>query len=109
MSSSKYRRAWWRIVGTTLGGMAIVGAFACASGQLEPRTAHDPANPNALEAPSVPSPSTASTLAAHEPLDHAGADAGAISYVCPMHPDVVRAEPGTCPKCGMRLVPKSSP
>ncbi|MFZ6013893.1 MAG: heavy metal-binding domain-containing protein [Bacteroidota bacterium] len=23
-----------------------------------------------------------------------------------MHPDVVRNEPGNCPKCGMKLVPK---
>jgi hypothetical protein len=26
-------------------------------------------------------------------------------YTCPMHPEVVRAEPGECPKCGMTLVP----
>ena len=26
-------------------------------------------------------------------------------YVCPMHPEVVQHEPGTCPICGMRLVP----
>lgn len=25
-------------------------------------------------------------------------------YICPMHPDVVANEPGTCPKCGMELV-----
>jgi hypothetical protein len=27
------------------------------------------------------------------------------AYVCPMHPDVSRREPGTCPKCGMKLRP----
>src|SRR5207342_3857277 len=27
------------------------------------------------------------------------------SYVCPMHPEVTSSEPGTCPKCGMKLVP----
>src|SRR5207237_9867069 len=25
-------------------------------------------------------------------------------YTCPMHPEIVRAEPGQCPKCGMTLV-----
>jgi len=25
-------------------------------------------------------------------------------YVCPMHPDVTAAEPGSCPVCGMDLV-----
>ena len=25
-------------------------------------------------------------------------------YTCPMHPEVVRNEPGKCPKCGMTLV-----
>ena len=27
-------------------------------------------------------------------------------YVCPMHPEVVRDEPGSCPICGMFLVKK---
>jgi len=26
-------------------------------------------------------------------------------FTCPMHPEIVRAEPGQCPKCGMTLVP----
>lgn len=29
------------------------------------------------------------------------------TYVCPMHPDVVRDEPGSCPICGMDLVAKA--
>jgi FtsP/CotA-like multicopper oxidase with cupredoxin domain len=33
----------------------------------------------------------------------------ASSYVCPMHPDVVASAPGTCPRCGMKLVPVSAP
>jgi hypothetical protein len=32
--------------------------------------------------------------------------AGAAAFTCPMHPEVVRTEPGKCPICGMNLVPK---
>jgi len=28
-------------------------------------------------------------------------------YTCPMHPEVRQAQPGSCPKCGMQLKPKS--
>ena len=30
--------------------------------------------------------------------------AGTI-YICPMHPEIRRNEPGSCPKCGMTLEP----
>ncbi len=33
------------------------------------------------------------------------AAAGGIHYTCPMHPEVVQDAPGSCPKCGMALVP----
>jgi Cu+-exporting ATPase len=29
-------------------------------------------------------------------------------YTCPMHPEVVQHGPGTCPKCGMALEPKTA-
>lgn len=29
---------------------------------------------------------------------------GSVQYVCPMHPDVIEEQPGSCPKCGMRLI-----
>ncbi|NDK55627.1 efflux RND transporter periplasmic adaptor subunit [Pontibacter fetidus] len=38
--------------------------------------------------------------------DHNHAE-GATEYTCPMHPQVVQNEPGTCPICGMDLVPKT--
>ncbi len=39
------------------------------------------------------------------PLLYGGEHATAATYACPMHPEIVATEPGTCPKCGMRLVP----
>lgn len=45
-------------------------------------------NPAALGSPSPP--------AAARPED--------LPYSCPMHPEVKRASPGPCPKCGMPLV-----
>ena len=29
------------------------------------------------------------------------------TYVCPMHPEIVRSEPGFCPICGMALAPRT--
>ncbi|GAA0416996.1 hypothetical protein GCM10009133_26830 [Cocleimonas flava] len=31
------------------------------------------------------------------------------TYVCPMHPQIVKGEPGNCPICGMNLVKKDAP
>jgi membrane fusion protein, copper/silver efflux system len=33
--------------------------------------------------------------------------AAAVEYYCPMHPSVVKAEPGKCPICGMNLVKRA--
>lgn len=30
----------------------------------------------------------------------------AAHYTCPMHPELVKDQPGDCPKCGMKLVEK---
>jgi Cu+-exporting ATPase len=32
-----------------------------------------------------------------------------IEYTCPMHPEVVRNKPGSCPICGMALEPRNLP
>jgi Cu(I)/Ag(I) efflux system membrane fusion protein len=50
----------------------------------------------------------ANTLPADEAaLEHARKHL-APDYVCPMHPDVVSPQPGTCPVCGMDLVEKKT-
>ena len=44
-------------------------------------------------------------LVSSMPLLYGDVEARASAYVCPMHPDITATEPGTCPKCGMRLIP----
>jgi Cu(I)/Ag(I) efflux system membrane fusion protein len=56
------------------------------------------------EPPPPPSESFESALA-DSPREHARKHLDP-KYVCPMHPQIVRDEPGSCPICGMDLVVK---
>ena len=41
------------------------------------------------------------------PVNHAQDARATIEYTCPMHPEVVRDKPGSCPICGMALEPRT--
>ncbi len=43
-------------------------------------------------------------LSAHA-QEHEQEQANEQKYTCPMHPEVISDHPGSCPKCGMKLVP----
>ena len=54
--------------------------------------------------------SGADTHAGHEAMANAaGGDETVTRYTCPMHPQIVEEEPGSCPICGMDLVEKEYP
>ena len=47
--------------------------------------------------------STSNTAPVAEPAETTGEETGRL-YMCPMHPDVIESEPGSCPICKMDLV-----
>lgn len=89
---------------------SITLSCACATVPVPlTRFPSSPAHPEALEAVSPPLEPLLGTPTEDAPAPSAsepGAarmDAASGSYDCPMHPDVVRSEPGACPVCGMAL------
>jgi Cu+-exporting ATPase len=66
----------------------------------------DPASPE----PGLPGPASREP-ALHEPAARQPAPPqaapGAVEWTCPMHPEVVRYQPGSCPICGMALEPRT--
>lgn len=100
----------------TFTGVAHLLLAGCATPVTQPALSPDhPANPAAAETP-LPEPSQTLALnnvvlaqppdqnstAAMKPATAAG------TYTCPMHKEVVSSQPGKCPKCGMKLMPKAS-
>jgi len=60
----------------------------------------------AAQEPSFPNrPSQEAMPGTARPLIDPNAPTTTSGYICPMHPNEVKAEPGTCSLCGMKLVP----
>src|SRR5262245_8432723 len=88
-------------------------ACATATGTFTQLGANHPASPQAAELP-IEDPSAFLRLEGGEASAAASSDALLDSmgqnptgaYVCPMHAEVSSDQPGRCPKCGMKLVPR---
>lgn len=94
----------------------LLSACASATGSFQPLGSNHPASPQAPEVPII-DPSAFLLMAGSEApaMDHASMSpsdttpaASTGAYVCPMHAEVSSDQPGRCPKCGMKLVPRES-
>jgi Cu+-exporting ATPase len=72
--------------------------YAAAAADTSPHAAHSAHGP-APRPPAAPAP---------PPGAAASGAAARTEWTCPMHPEIVRDEPGTCPICGMALEPRTA-
>src|SRR5215203_4107081 len=71
------------------------------------RTNHDMAELRERIKPFVDAPPDKTLLFVAE-MDMGVPEGVPVSYVCPMHPEVVSDEPGSCPQCGMKLLAQAT-
>lgn len=93
-------------------GLLLVSAMSaagCANGTLPRRDPHHPAHPAAREGYGEVELAAMVGDAKRDQAALGGSQTEASLYVCPMHPEVVSSTPGTCSKCGMKLVPQPVP
>ena len=95
----------YRLAGITVGEEAAGSASAGTFDTL--RTNADMAAERERVESSLGRPAD-KTLAFVAEMDM-GVPDGPVVYACPMHPEVVSDEPGSCPKCGMKLLAIASP
>jgi Cu(I)/Ag(I) efflux system membrane fusion protein len=81
---------------------AALSSLGASPAPTGPHAGHGPGAPAAPtpRATPTPGPRPAPRAVATPPAPEAKA-----AYVCPMHPQATSDEPGTCPICGMDLVP----
>ena len=77
--------------------------FFCSVACKKKFDANPPAYASAAAAPAVAASVHEDHPAAAPP--DAAPTAGGATYTCPMHPEIMSDAPGSCPKCGMALVP----
>lgn len=98
---SKSMRESIKMLHETMGGMAM-GCPMMGGGHMMGGNPAGQAGGNAGAAPAAPQANPGQPAASGK----TSTDPEGKLWVCPMHPDVVRDKPGTCPICGMDLVEK---
>jgi FtsP/CotA-like multicopper oxidase with cupredoxin domain len=78
-----------------------------ADSYARPRTNRDMAEVRARFEPFLGAPPD-KTLSFVAEMDMGVPEGVPVVYVCPMHPDVVRDGPGSCPRCGMKLLAQAA-
>ena len=91
-------------------GMTLVPKETSASGHAghaapEGHAAHGGPAKEATKQSQMPAMPASGHAHSHDEHGHGEHAAAPAQYTCPMHPEVVSDEPGSCPKCGMTLVP----
>ncbi len=77
--------------------------YFCSTGCLKKFQA----NPGAYLQPKASPPTLVTIGSVAAPSRPSSPASHPSSYTCPMHPEIVRDGPGTCPICGMALEPKT--